>query len=395
LKEIVAKYLRGDKVIWMVCLILGLVSILAVYSSISSLAYKYTQGNTLHYLFKHSTMLITGFAIMYGVHTIHYRYFSRLSQIGIWLAVVLLILTLMLGVNINDASRWIKIPLINQNFQTSDFAKIVLITFVARQLAVRKDNLKNFKEGLIPIIIPIAIVCGLILPANFSTAAMLFMVCSVLLFIGGVPFKHLAAVFALAGVGFTLLLFIGSSFPELLPRAETWKSRIMSFESGDSEANYQVEHAMMAIQSGGLLPDGPGTGDSRNYLPHPYSDMIYAFIIEEYGSLIGGCGMLLLYLIFLYRSLRVAKQSERSFGSLLVIGLSMLLAFQAFINMGVAVSVLPVTGQPLPLVSMGGTSIWFTCLAVGMILSVSRVNAEGESRKNSRIKSRNNSYAVA
>ena len=395
MKQLIAQYLKGDRVIWMVCLILGLVSILAVYSSISSLAYKYTEGNTFYYLFKHGIMLVTGFAIMYFVHKINYRYFSRLSQIAIWVAAILLILTLMLGVNLNDASRWIKIPIINQNFQTSDFAKIALIAYVARMLTLRRDQFHSFKKGLLPIIIPIIVICGLILPANFSTAAMLFMVCIVLLFVGGIPFKHLLLVFASAGVGFALLLVIATSVPDLLPRVETWKTRILSFESGDSEANYQIEHAMMAIQSGGFFPTGPGTGDSRNYLPHPYSDMIYAFIIEEYGAVIGGCGMLLLYLIFLYRALRLARKCERDFGRLLVIGMSFLIAFQAFINMGVAVSLLPVTGQPLPLVSMGGTSIWFTCIAVGMILSVSRSVYEGEtSTATNRIKKKKE-YAVA
>lgn len=395
MKQLIAQYLRGDRVIWMVCLILGLVSILAVYSSISSLAYKYTDGNTFYYLFKHGIMLVTGFVIMYFVHKINYRYFSRLSQIAIWLSAVLLLLTLLLGVNLNDASRWIKIPIINQNFQTSDFAKIALIAYVARMLTVRKQYFHSFKEGLLPILIPIVIVCGLILPANFSTAAMLFLVCVTLLFIGGIPFKHLVMVFTLAGAGFALLLVLSTSFPDLLPRVETWKSRLLSFESGDSEANYQVEHAMMAIQSGGVFPSGPGTGDSRNYLPHPYSDMIYAFIIEEYGTIIGGCGMLLLYLIFLYRALRLARQCERNFGTLLVIGLSFLIAFQAFINMGVAVSLLPVTGQPLPLVSMGGTSIWFTCLAVGMILSVSRSVYEGEKIQGVNRVKKKKEYAVA
>lgn len=395
MKEFIAQYLKGDRVIWMVCLILGLVSILAVYSSISSLAYKYTDGNTFYYLTKHGMMLVTGFVIMYFVHKINYRYFSRLSQIAIWVAVILLFLTLLLGVNLNDASRWLRIPIINQNFQTSDLAKIALIAYVSRMLTIRREHFESFKEGLLPILIPIVLVCGLILPANFSTSAMLFMVCVTMLFIGGIPIRHLILVFAIAGLGFAALIGLSASFPNLLPRVETWKTRITSYESGNSEENYQVEHAMMAIQSGGVLPSGPGTGDSRNYLPHPYSDMIYAFIIEEYGAIIGGCGMLLLYLIFLYRALRIARECERNFGSLLVIGLSLLLAFQAFINMGVAVHILPVTGQPLPLVSMGGTSIWFTCLAVGMILSVSRSVTEGEKVSHKKRIRKKKSYAVA
>ncbi len=378
MKNIWKTYLQGDRVIWMVCISLGLISLLAVYSSISSLAYKYTGGNTFYYLFKHGLMLASGFFIMFGVHRIHYKYFSRISQIAIWVAVVLLILTLLLGVNLNDASRWLRIPIINQNFQTSDFAKIALVAYVSRMLVVNRSKLSSFKEGLLPILLPIGLVCGLILPANFSTAALLFFVCFTLLFVGGIPIKHLLAVVGIAAAGFALLLTLSSAVPNLLPRVETWKTRIASFESGDSEANYQIEHAMMAIHSGGVLPSGPGTGDSRNYLPHPYSDMIYAFIIEEYGAILGGFGLLLLYLIFLYRSIKISIGCQRNFGTFLVIGLSFLLAFQAFINMGVAVNLLPVTGQPLPLVSMGGTSIWFTCLAVGMILSVSRTNILGE-----------------
>jgi cell division protein FtsW len=377
-KHLIAKYLRGDLVIWMVCLILSLLSLLAVYSSISSLAYKYAGGNTLHYLFKHGLMIVTGFVIMYAVHKVNYRYFSRLSQVAIWVSVGLLLLTLLIGVNLNDASRWIKIPIINQNFQTSDFAKIALVAYVARMLTIKREQLHSFKEGLLPVLIPIVLVCGLILPANFSTAFMLFAVCFVMLFIGGIPVKHLFLVVGAAAAGFALLLLISTAVPDLLPRVETWKTRLMSFESGDSEANYQVEHAMMAIHSGGVLPSGPGSGDSRNYLPHPYSDMIYAFIIEEYGSIVGGCGVLLLYLIFLYRAMKISRDCQRDFGTLLVLGLSFLIGFQAFINMGVAVSLLPVTGQPLPMVSMGGTSMWFTCLAVGMILSVSRSTIEGE-----------------
>jgi cell division protein FtsW len=391
-KQLIDKYLKGDKVIWMVCLLLAMLSLLAVYSSVSSLAYKQTGGNTLYYLFKHGIMLVSGLGIMYLVHKMNYRYFSRLSQIAVWLAAILLVLTLMLGVELNSASRWIEIPIINQNFQTSDFAKIALIAYVSRMLTIKRDHFKSFKEGLLPILIPVVIICGLILPANFSTAAMLFGVCFTLMFVGGIPIKHLLSVVGIAVLGFSLLIGAASIDEDILPRVGTWKKRIMSFDSGNSDANYQVEHAMMAIQSGGVFPSGPGTGDSRNYLPHPYSDMIYAFIIEEYGSIIGGCGLLLIYLIFLYRCLRVSRQSKRSFGSLLVIGLSLLIAFQAFINMGVAVNLLPVTGQPLPLVSMGGTSIWFTCVAVGMILSVSRMaGQDGVTVGKNRIKKK--SYA--
>ncbi len=379
----------------MVCIILGMVSILAVYSSISSLAYKYRDGNTLYYLVKHGGMLLLSFLIMFMIHKVNYRYFARLSQILIWVSAVLLLLTLLLGINLNDASRWLHIPIINANFQTSDLAKIALIVYISRLLVVKRQVLHDFRQGFLPLLLPILLICGLILPANFSTAVMLFAACFALLFVGGVPFKYLTLVVGSSLAGLILLVSIASVKPDLLPRLNTWKNRIVNFESGESQANYQIEHAMMAIKSGGVLPSGPGTGDSRNYLPHPYSDMIYAFIIEEYGSIIGGCGLLLLYLIFMYRCLKIARDCQREFGRLLVFGISFLIVFQAFINMGVAVNLLPTTGQPLPLVSMGGTSILFTCLAVGIILSVSRNTADKAVKRKSYSFRKSHSHGIA
>jgi len=357
-------------------MLLAAISLLSVYSSISSLAYKHYDGNTFYYLFKHGLMLGVGMLIIYYTHRIRFKYFSRLSQLAIWISVILLILTLIFGANINEASRWLRIPIINQNVQPSDLAKIALITFVARMLAQKQEHIKLFKEGVLPVLIPIGLICGLILPANFSTAVMLFSVCLVLMFVGGVAIKHIALVIGTGVVGFALMLLMSGVFPDLLPRAETWKNRIVNFQNVDDEANYQIDHAMMAIQAGGILPKGPGHGDSRNYLPHPYSDMIYAFIIEEYGSILGGVGLLLLYLILLYRAIRIAGKCDKLFGSLMVIGLTFSIVFQALINMAVAVKLIPVTGQPMPLVSMGGTSTWLTCLALGMILSVSRAVEE-------------------
>ncbi len=323
-------------------------------------------------------MLGSGFTIMYFAHKVHYRFYSRLSLIAMWVSAALLLITLLVGAANAEANRWLVVPIVNQQFQTSDPAKIALIAYVARMLVIKRDVLHNFRQGLIPILIPILIICGLILPANFSTAALLFTVCFLMLFIGGIPFKHLFSVAGVAIAGFGILISISTINPDLLPRLTTWKNRLINFDSDESEANYQVEHAMMAIKSGGILPQGPGTGESRNYLPNAYNDMIYAFIIEEYGLILGGCGILLLYLIFAYRSLKIIRLSQRDFGVYLVVGLSFLICIQAFINMGVSVSLFPVTGQPLPLVSMGGTAIWFTCLAIGMILSVSRSAYEGE-----------------
>jgi len=371
--------LRGDRVIWMTALFLGLISLVAVYSSISSLAFKREGGSTLHFLFKHGLMLATGGVIMYYASKLRYSAYSKLSQLAMPFVAGLLLLTLLLGSNINDASRWITIPIINQSFQTSDLAKVVLIVYLARVLGKQQDREWTLRDVLVKLMVPIGLVCGLILPANFSTAALLFALCLVIMFIGQVPVKWLLSIVGLAIGSFILLIGFNEAFDlNVLPRVETWQKRIESFGTQDSDANYQVEHAKIAIASGGLLPNGPGSGASRNWLPHPYSDMIYAFIIEEYGSILGGLGLLLLYLILLFRAVRIAGKCEKPFGALVAIGLCLMLVVQAMINMAVAVNLVPVTGQPLPLVSMGGTSVWFTCLAIGIVLSVSRSLEEEE-----------------
>lgn len=359
--------------IWMTAMILAVISLLAVYSSISSLAFKREGGSTLHFLMKHGIMLVTGGVIMYYASMLKYSMYSRLSQLAIGIVAGLLLLTLLLGSNINDASRWITIPIINQSFQTSDLAKVVLIVYLARVIGKQQDKEWTFRDVLVNLMVPVRVICGLILPANFSTAALLFLLCMIIMFIGEVPIKWLLAIVGLA-VGSFLLLVMANEALELdvLPRVETWTNRVSNFGGDDRNANYQVEHAKIAIASGGLLPNGPGSGNSRNWLPHPYSDMIYAFIIEEYGSVIGGLGLLLLYLILLFRAVKIAGRCDKKFGSLVAVGLSLMLVLQAMINMAVAVDLVPVTGQPLPLVSMGGTSVWFTCLAIGIVLSVSR-----------------------
>jgi cell division protein FtsW len=369
--------LRGDRVIWMTALFLGLISLIAVYSSISSLAFKREGGGTLHFLMKHGLMLTSGGVIMYYASKLRYSAYSKLSQLALPFVAGLLLLTLLLGSNINDASRWITIPIINQSFQTSDLAKVVLIVYLARVLGKHQGQEWTFRDVLLKLMMPVGVICGLILPANFSTAALLFAVCLVVMFIGQVPMKWLFSIIGLAIGSFMLLVAVNEAFDlNVLPRVETWVARIENFGTQDSEANYQVEHAKIAIASGGLLPNGPGSGASRNWLPHPYSDMIYAFIIEEYGSILGGLGLLLLYLILLFRAVRIAGKCEKPFGSLVAVGLCFMLVIQAMINMGVAVNLVPVTGQPLPLVSMGGTSVWFTCLAIGIVLSVSRAIEE-------------------
>jgi len=360
-------------VIWMTAMILAVISLLAVYSSISSLAFKREGGSTLHFLMKHGIMLVTGGVIMYYASMLKYSMYSRLSQLAISIVAGLLLLTLLLGSNINDASRWITIPIINQSFQTSDLAKVVLIVYLARVIGKQQDKEWTFRDVLVNLMVPVGVICGLILPANFSTAALLFLLCMIIMFIGEVPIKWLLAIVGLAVGSFVLLVMANEALElDVLPRVETWTNRVSNFGGDDRNANYQVEHAKIAIASGGLLPNGPGSGNSRNWLPHPYSDMIYAFIIEEYGSIIGGLGLLLLYLILLFRAVKIAGRCDKKFGSLVAVGLSLMLVLQAMINMAVAVDLVPVTGQPLPLVSMGGTSVWFTCLAIGIVLSVSR-----------------------
>lgn len=356
----------------MTALFLGLISLIAVYSSISSLAFKREGGSTLHFLFKHGLMLVTGGVIMYYASKLKFSVYSKLAQLAIPLTAGLLLLTLLLGSNINDASRWITIPILNQSFQTSDLAKVVLIVYLARVLGKNHGIEWTMRDVMLKLMLPVGVICGLILPANFSTAALLFAVCFILMFLGQVPLRHMALIVGAAVAVFVVLLLIANTNPGLLPRLDTWIARIESFGTQDSNANYQVEHAKIAIASGGLLPNGPGSGASRNWLPHPYSDMIYAFIIEEYGSILGGLGLLLLYQILLFRSVRIARRCDKPFGSLVAVGLCLMLVMQAMVNMAVAVNLVPVTGQPLPLVSMGGTSVWFTCLAIGIVLSVSR-----------------------
>lgn len=377
-------FLKGDKVIWMIVVLLSLLSLLAVYSSIVTLAYKHHEGDTEYYLFKHGKIILLGFVLMFITHRIKYVYFSRISQIMLILTVPLLLYTLARGANLNDASRWIPIPGTGLTFQSSDFAKLALIMYVARVVSQKQNEMENFRAVLIHIMAPVFIICGLILPANFSTAALLFTTCLILMFIGRVPLKHIAKVMGIAIGGFAFLIMLGHFMPEALPRLKTWENRIMQFSKGqeeqDPDKNYQANQAKIAIATGGVLGKGAGNSTQRNFLPHPYSDFIFAVIIEEYGSIIGGTGIILLYLILLFRGVRVATRSQKTFGTLLAFGLSFSLIFQGFINMAVATNLFPVTGQPLPFLSMGGTSLLFSSIAIGIILSVSRETESGEDR---------------
>ncbi len=358
---------------------MSIISLLVVYSSSGALAYKYKGGNTEFFLFKHGSILLMGLVLMYFIHKTKYTYYSRISQIAIFIAIPLLLYTLIKGVGSGEANRWLSIPGTALTFQTSDFAKLVLIVYVARVLSIKQDHIKDFKTAFLPIVIPIVIICGLILPANFSTSALLFATCFVLMFIGRINIKHLLSLLAIGVLAIAFIVLLIFNFPNAIPRGATWKARIENFTSGDSETNFQAEQAKIAIAIGGVTGKGPGKSTQRNFLPQASSDFIYAIMIEE-GGMILGVLVVFLYIIILFRGIRIANKSEKTFGSLLAIGLTFSLVFQAMINMAVATNLFPVTGQPLPLISMGGTYIWFTSISIGIILSVSRETEQEKER---------------
>jgi len=362
--------IKGDKIIWLVVILLSIFSLLAVYSSTGTLAYKYQGGNTEYYMIKHFIILVLGLFLMYFAHLVNYTYFSRIFQLILWIAIPLLLLTLFVGLNVNEARRVLPLPF-GLTFQTSDLAKLTLIMYLARMLTKRQDVIKDLKSAFLPIVAPVLIICFLILPANFSTAAILFTTSLVLMFIGRVSLKHIGSMIGIGMIFLVILFLVANSYPKLLPRVGTWISRVESFRDAGSEENYQVDQAKIAIARGGFLGKMPGNSEQRNFLPHPYSDFIFAIIIEEYG-LLGGIAVVFLYMILLFRAVKIVTKTPRNFGAFLTIGVAFSLVFQAMINMGVAVNLLPVTGQTLPFVSMGGTSIWFTSISIGIILSVSK-----------------------
>jgi cell division protein FtsW len=364
------KYFKGDPVIWAVILLLSVFSLLAVYSSTGSLAYKYQGGNTSYYILKHATILIMGLVITYITHLIPYKYFSRISQLLLVISIPLLLVTLIYGVTRNQASRWLAIPGLSLTFQTSDIAKLAIVMYTARILSKKQDNIKDFKGAFRPLMVPLLLVCALVLPANLSTSLLIFATAFILMFIGRVNLKYL---FGMLGI---IAILLGSFVALALSnewegRIGTWKNRIENYISAGEEDNYQVSQAKIAIVSGGLVNLRPGKSIQRNFLPHPYSDFIYAIIIEEYG-LMGGVIVLALYLYLLFRASVLVRKSSRTFPAFLAIGLAVMITFQAIINMAVVVNLLPVTGQPLPMISMGGSSLLFTCVALGIIQSVSR-----------------------
>jgi cell division protein FtsW len=394
---------KGDKVIWTTVVLLAVVSLLVVYSSTGLLAYKMYKGNTEVYLFKQFAFILVGIMVIYFAHQVNYTIYSKVAKILFLLSIPLLIYTLFFGVKLNEGSRWIRLPIINMTFQTSDLAKLALFMYLSRLLSRKQDTIKDFRKGFVPVITPVAIVCILIAPANLSTALLIGATSLMLLFIGRVSARHLLLTIAVALIPVIILVAAAvirhktdggavekvksENRARLFVRVDTWISRVETFVYGGKEDNddnnYQTNQAKIAIAKGGILGLGPGNSQQRNFLPHPYSDFIYAIIIEEYG-LIGGAFIVFIYLVFLLRSIRIFRRCPFAFGAFLALGLSFTLVIQALANMAVNVNLFPVTGVTLPLVSMGGSSFLFTCLAIGIILSVARNSEqlEGEEALN-------------
>lgn len=375
----VFKNIKGDKVIWSIVLLLSLFGLLVVYSATGTLAYK-TDKNASHFMIKQLAVLILGAGIIFLVHKVNYAKFSKISVLMYLISIPLLLYTMFFGSDINDGSRWITIPIIHITFQTSDFAKLALFMYLARLLSIKQSVIQDFKKGFIPVLIPVLVICGLIAPENLSTALLLGATCCILFFIGRVDVKHIALL-AFAGV-IGIIILIGVSMAFDFGRGATWVKRIEEFsgkgKNGEKKPEaFQVQQAKIAIANGGVTGRGPGNSQQRNFLPHPYSDFIYAIIIEEYG-LIGGAVIVFLYLLFLWRCILLFRRCPYAFGAFLAVGLSITLVFQAMLNMAVAVHLVPVTGLTLPMVSMGGSSILFTSVSFGIILSISRYVDEVE-----------------
>jgi len=391
---------KGDKVIWALVILLVLVSLLVVYSATGSLAYKLYRGNTEVYLFKQIVFISIGMAVIYFAHRVNYTIWSKVAYFLFIISIPLLFYTLFFGVRMNEGSRWIRLPIINMTMQTSDLAKLALFMYVSRQISKRQNVIKDFKQGFLPLIIPVGLVCALIAPANLSTALLLGASCLLLFFIGRASTKHLLITVGIACIPIVILILAAvvrhnsagdeltgskKTSSGLFARADTWINRVEGFMYGSKQSidddAYQVTQAKIAIAKGGLVGVGPGNSTQRDFLPQAYNDFIYPIIMEEYG-LIGGAFILFIYLVFLWRSIRIFKRCPYAFGAFLALGLSFTLVIQAVANMAVSVNLFPVTGVTLPLVSMGGSSFLFTCFAIGIILSVARNVEKLESPSN-------------
>ncbi len=389
---------RGDKFIWGIVVLLSLASILVVYSATGSLAYKMYKGNTSIYLFKQVSFTMIGVLLIYFLHRINYTLFSRVATILFLLSIPLLIYTLFFGAKINDGSRWIKLPIINLTIQTSDLAKLALFMYISRMLSKKQEMIKDFKKGFLPVVIPVLIICALIMPANLSNALLTGATSLLLMFIGRVSIRHILLTIGVALIPVALIVLVAvvtydgkqkednkkttaAEKVKSFGRFGTWVKRVQDFVyAKDTETPYQVQQAKIAIANGSVLVGlGPGNSRQRNFLPQAYNDFIYSIIIEEYG-LLGGAFMIFIYLVFLFRCIRIFRRCPYAFGAFLALGLSFTLVIQAVANMAVNVNIVPVTGVTLPLVSMGGSSFLFTCAAIGIILSVAR-NVEQQEGK--------------
>lgn len=361
--------LKGDRVIWVLISLMTLVSLLGVYSSTGGLSYKEQGGNTEYYLIKQGFIVLFGFFIMYVLHRLHYLRFHRVAPFLFIVAIPLLIFTLLFGVDINSARRWIEIPVLGFTFQSSDFARLALILYLARTISSKQSNIKDFKSAFLPLILPVIIICFLIAPADLSTALLLFSTCIAMMFVGRVAVKYILMLVVLAIIAFSILILLGHFFPDMV-RLATWIERIREFTT-DSEGGFQVQQSKVAIANGGFFGTGPGQSIQRNFLPSSYADFIYAILVEEYG-LLGGFFVISLYLGFFFRITRLVTKSTKAFGAIVVTGLGFSFVFQAFINIAVATHLVPVTGVTLPMISLGGTSIIMNCISLGIILSVSK-----------------------
>ncbi|WP_010663111.1 FtsW/RodA/SpoVE family cell cycle protein [Marinilabilia salmonicolor] len=385
MSSFVRKYIKGDQTIWVIVVFLALVSLLTVYSATGSLAYKTQGGNTTYFMFKQLTFLLMGIGVIVVVHHIPYKYFVIFSVPALYISIAMLGLTLVSGQNLNEASRWFTVPGIGISFQPSEMAKLALIVYVARVLAQHQRDDGPTEGAFWPIMIHAGIVCLLIFPENLSTSVLLAGVVMLMMFLGRVPFKYLFF------TGFTglaivsLVLILAMNDVVLIDRAETWAARVERFMEDENQedeygSDYQLTQSKIAIATGGMIGKGPGNSEQRNFLPHPYSDFIFAIIAEEFGFF-GAVAVVIAYFFLLGRIGVIVNSSKRTFPAFMVLGLGLMLVIQAFVNMGVSVGIFPVTGQPLPLVSMGGTSILFTCFGLGAILTVSRYNQQEKARE--------------
>lgn len=361
--------LKGDRVIWVIFAILTLFSILTVYSATGTIAYKERGGNTEFYLLKHGVIIFMGVFLAYLSYMLHYMRYRKAAAILMLTAIPLLMFTIAFGAEVNQARRWITVPIIDLTFQTSDFAKLALIVWVAKAISSKQDYITDFKSAFLPIIIPILIIVGLIAPADLSSALLLFLTTFLMMFIGRVHWKYLGLLIFLGIVVFAVMIVVGEFFPDFI-RVDTWVARLREFME-NADGGYQVQQGKIAMANGEWIGLGPGNSTQRNFVPSPYSDFIYSIIIEEYG-LIGGFSILGLYVLLFFRTVRLVTKSPRAFGAILAVGLSLNIVIQAFANMAVSVNLVPVTGLTLPMVSMGGTSLLFTSISFGIILSVSK-----------------------